>query len=141
MTDSYSIRKIPVVYKENIDSENIDSIDKIKILEISNFIDKWEQEILFSENGFYSLKGKNVENKTKEFIQELNELVNSKIFEINFSDSMYKEIISDIKNKKIAAIKKQMSQEEYESLANTVVYNNNSVEVLEEKVCELIELF
>jgi len=38
-------------------------------------------------------------------------------------------------------IKKQMSQEEYESLANTVVYNNNSVEVLEEKVCELIELF
>lgn len=38
-------------------------------------------------------------------------------------------------------IKKQMSQEEYESLANTVVYNNNSVDVLEEKVCELIELF
>ena len=32
--------------------------DRTKILEISNFIDDWEKNVLFSSGGFYSLKGK-----------------------------------------------------------------------------------
>ena len=48
-----SIRKIPVTESE-IQQEALSDnhIDKIKILELSNIIDKWEQELLFSENGF-----------------------------------------------------------------------------------------
>ena len=62
--DSFSLRKIE--NPQNDFNEDF-SLDKVKILNFSNSIDKWEQELLFSENGFYSLKGKDVENKVKEF--------------------------------------------------------------------------
>lgn len=39
----------------------------------------------------------------------------------------------------LARIKKQMSQKEYETLANTVIYNNDSIEILEKKALNLIE--
>ena len=67
--DSFSLRKIDV-FDENV-LDNDFSLDKVKILDFSNSIDKWEQELLFSENGFYSLKGKDVENKVKEFYSEI----------------------------------------------------------------------
>ena len=38
----------------------------------------------------------------------------------------------------IARIKKQMPQKDYEALANTVIYNNDSVEILENKIDKLI---
>ena len=104
MTESYSVRKIPIISKENGNSFVGESIDKIKILEISNFIDEWEKELLFSENGFYSLAGKKVENKTKEFIEELEQIVSAKIFNETFSSKTSREIIYEIKNKKINVI-------------------------------------
>ena len=112
MTETYSVRKIPVIHKEKIEDFAADNIDEIKILEISNFIDEWEKELLFSENGFYSLIGKKVENKTKEFIDELEQLVSEKIFEETFTSSASKEVVNTIKNKKIDAIKNQMQMYE-----------------------------
>ena len=38
----------------------------------------------------------------------------------------------------IARIKKQMPQEEYEALANYIVYNNNSIDELNKKADELL---
>ena len=80
----FSIRKIPVTESE-IQQEALSDnhIDKIKILELSNIIDKWEQELLFSENGFFSLKGKTVEGKINEFVAELDGFIDSKIQEIS----------------------------------------------------------
>ena len=63
--DSFSLRKIDVSSEDVLDNDF--SLDKVKILDFSNSIDKWEQELLFSQKGFYSLKGKAVENKTKEY--------------------------------------------------------------------------
>jgi len=46
---------------------------------------------------------------------------------------------SNMTNEEILArIKKQMSQKEYETLANTVIYNNDSIEILEDKILKLI---
>lgn len=38
----------------------------------------------------------------------------------------------------IARIKKQMPQKDYEALANTVIYNNDSIETLDNKISKLI---
>ena len=49
---------------------------------------------------------------------------------------------SDMTNEEILArIKKQMPQEEYEALADTVIYNNSSIEFLEDKATNLIKTF
>ena len=57
MTQTYSLRKIPEKNIQiNFEEENN---DKIKILELMNIIDEWEKEVLFADNGFFSLKGKN----------------------------------------------------------------------------------
>ena len=141
MTDVYSMRKIPIVHKNSQDIVESD-VDKIKILELSNFIDEWEKELLFSEKGFFSLKGNLVENKTKEFLEELEQLINTKIYEINFSNQESKNIISEIKKKKLEAIKAQMLMykknemkkwefEVYEKgikscIQRAVLYKNNS---------------
>ena len=141
MTDVYSMRKIPIVHKNSQDIVESD-VDKIKILELSNFIDEWEKELLFSEKGFFSLKGNLVENKTKEFLEELEQLINTKIYEINFSNQESKNIISEIKKKKLEAIKAQMLMYEknemkkwefevYEKgikscIQRAVLYKNNS---------------
>ncbi len=87
--------------------------DMIKILEICNFIDKWEQELLFSEKGFYSLKGKEVRNKSKEFLRELNDSTNSKIEEAGFLSGSLKKVMLEIKNSKLKSITQKM--EEYET--------------------------
>ena len=108
---SYSLRKIPVVNLEKFSVEDNDT-DKIKILELSNFIDEWEHEVLFTENGFYSLKGKEAENKSEEFILELKKIVNSRIQKINFIDMASKEIAIKVKNIKIESIYNRMKQYE-----------------------------
>ncbi len=126
MTESFSMRKIPVIQKNNYSADEIQNTDNVKILELSNFIDKWEQELLFSENGFYSLKGKNAENKTKEYIRELKELINSKISEQNFSQITSKQTAEEIKNNKIAAINEKMQNYELQQLSEweISVYEN-----------------
>ena len=64
--ESFSMCKIPFVEKDTQVFEETDEyIEKIKILELSSSIDKWEKEILFSENGFYSLKGRDIDKKLK----------------------------------------------------------------------------
>lgn len=127
MTNSYSMRKIPVVHKNVQDSLIESDIDKIKILELSNFIDEWEKELLFSKKGFFSLKGKFVENKTKEFIEELDQLISTKMYEISFSNQESKNIISEIKKKKLEAIKSQMLAYERNEMKNWEfeVYENS----------------
>jgi len=40
----------------------------------------------------------------------------------------------------LARIKKQMPQDEYEALADTVIYNNDSIEILEQKAKKLIDV-
>ena len=91
--ESFSIRKIPVTESEIQQKTLSDKhIDKIKILELSNIIDKWEQELLFSENGFFSLNGKNVEGKINEYLAELDSFIDSKIQEIAFVDNSSKKL-------------------------------------------------
>lgn len=116
--NSFSIRKIPVTYqnKENIFTD--DFIDKIKILELSNIIDEWEKEILFADNGFYSTKGKEIENKIDEFILELRNFISEKILEIKFKNSSSIAIANKIKEDKINAIKLQMQLYEQQELNN-----------------------
>lgn len=124
---SFSIRKIPVTESE-IQQESLSDnhIDKIKILELSNIIDKWEQELLFSENGFFSLKGKNVEGKINEFVAELDDFIDSKIQEIAFVDNSSKKLAKTIKLEKIESIKRKMKAHEQTELKNweTEVYEN-----------------
>ena len=92
--------------------------DKFKILELSNFIDSWEQELLFGDNGFFSLKGKDVQNKSKEFVSELNGLINSKINEIKFDDEYSKTVVNKIKTDKINSISEKMLLYERSELSN-----------------------
>lgn len=123
----FSIRKIPVTESE-IQQEALSDnhIDKIKILELSNIIDKWEQELLFSENGFFSLKGKTVEGKINEFVAELDGFIDSKIQEIAFVDNSSKKLAKTIKIEKIESIKRKMKAHEQTELKNweTEVYEN-----------------
>lgn len=125
--ESFSIRKIPVTESE-IQQEALSDnhIDKIKILELSNIIDKWEQELLFSENGFFSLKGKKVERKINEFVVELDGFIDSKIQEITFVDDSSKKLAKTIKIEKIESIKRKMKAHEQTELKNweTEVYEN-----------------
>ena len=114
----FSIRKIPADLKPNDQIETSADIDKIKIIELSNAIDKWEQEILFDDNGFFSLSGKDAENKSGEFLGELNRFVNLKISQIRFKNTSSRDIAIDIKNKKIKAIQKQMDEYEFRQLKN-----------------------
>ena len=80
LTSSFSLRKIPISQNENVlDVENSKYLDKVKILELCNLIDEWEKELLFSDGGFFSLKGKEVKDKSDEFIKELEKFINSKI--------------------------------------------------------------
>ena len=127
MTDVYSMRKIPIMKKDSQEVLVESDMDKVKILELSNFIDEWEKELLFSETGFFSLKGRSVENKTKEFIEELDQLISTKIYEINFSKQESKNIIIEIKKRKLDAIKSQMIAYEKNEMKNWEfeVYENS----------------
>lgn len=115
--DSFSLRKIDILVKNEFENTQKLSLDKVKILNFSNSIDKWEREILFSDNGFYSLKGKDVEDKTKEFYLELKKFVNMKISELKLNDFITSDIISDIKEKKLKTILEQMQNYEKEQIS------------------------
>ncbi len=113
--DFVSVRKIPMV-KKDITFSDEDNYDKIKILELNNKIDSWEQELLFSEKGFFTLKGKDVENKTEEFCNELQKFINSQVSLIKFKNPQSMSIVSKIKTAKIKAIKIQLKKYENEQL-------------------------
>lgn len=119
LSSSFSVRRIPVSKTENsFDTENEKYKDKVKILELSNLIDEWEQELLFSEKGFYSFKGKEVENKRVEFITELEHFINSKISEMSFVLPVSRETANKIKQLKIDSIKQKMQSYESSELYN-----------------------
>lgn len=126
MAQSFSMRKIPTMQKNNEITEFENNTDKIKILELSNTIDAWEKEILFSENGFFSLKGKSVENKTKEFVKELEKFINSQIAKLAFVENSARETAIEIKNLKLENISRQMKIYEAEQLSSweVDVYEN-----------------
>lgn len=115
---SFSLRKIPTVKHSDIEIKDKNNYDKVKILELSNAIDKWERDVLFSENGFFSFQGKNAEGKTKEFERELNDFINRQIANIKFNEKVSYEIVSDIKKKKLSAIRQQMQVHEIKELKN-----------------------
>lgn len=125
---SFSMRKIPFVQKDE-QVENFEKIDfdKIKILELCNIIDEWEKEILFSDDGFYSIKGKEVKGKLKKFETELDKFIAVKISEMKFEDEQTKEIALKIKSDKVLAIKKEMKIYEQQQLKNweIEVYENS----------------
>lgn len=111
--ESFSVRKIPTILKEvNLSEIDNEKLDKIKILELCNLIDGWEKEVLFSKNGFFSIKGKDVKNKSKEFISELDRFISSKISSMNFEKEFSKQIVQEIKQKKIQTIKVEMQKYE-----------------------------
>lgn len=126
MSQSFSMRKIPTTQKNNEITEFENNTDKIKILELSNTIDAWEKEILFSENGFFSLKGKAVENKTKEFVKELEKFINSQIAKLAFVENSARETVIEIKKLKLENISRQMKIYEAEQLSSweLEVYEN-----------------
>ena len=110
------MRKIPVVRDKEVFVDEETSFDKIKILELSNAIDKWEEELLLSEGGFFSLKGKSVQGKTKEFYKDLNEFISRKISELKLNEIISQRIALDIKRKKLEVIKNKMQLYENEPL-------------------------
>ena len=125
MTQTYSLRKIPdKKIQTSIEEENN---DKIKILELMNIIDEWEKEVLFADNGFFTLKGKKVENKTKEFVKELDDFISSKIYQVTFVEPESRQLVLELKKKKLQDIQSQLQS--YEKLQmkewETAVYENN----------------
>ncbi len=117
LTSSFSVRKIPVNNNE-IKEENYNNkySDRIKILELNNYIDEWEKELLFADNGYFSLKGKEVENKAKEYIEELENFINSKINNMSFSKKDAYETAQQIKLLKIDNIKSRLLNYEAQEL-------------------------
>ena len=115
--NTFSLRKIPISKKDthNLDI-SVEDFDKVKILELSNLIDKWEEELLFSKDGFYSIKGKNIEDKMKEFIKELDSFILKQISLMKFQNEESKKIALEIKRNKVLAIKNEMQKYEQEQL-------------------------
>lgn len=122
---TYSVRKIPTV--SVVMPKDEDNNDKIKILELTNAIDEWEKSVLFSETGFFSLKGKNVENKTKEFIKELDDFISFQISQCHFADEYSKLLVAEMKKKKLQSIEEQMINYEKSQLKawEIEVYENS----------------
>ena len=114
--ETFSLRKIPTVQNRDVEFFDEENYDKVKILELSNSIDKWEEELLLAEDGFFSLKGKEAQGKTKEFLKDLNEFISRKISEIKFVENSSSKIVSDIKRKKFEIIKNKMQRHEQEQL-------------------------
>lgn len=125
---SFSLKKIPVSKnpEEVTDNEDKKYADRIQLLELSNLIDNWEQELLFSENGFFNLKGSEVRNKSKEFISELERFINSKMSGMIFHLERSKLAAIEMKNIKIENIKQQLFNHEQKELYEweISVYNN-----------------
>lgn len=120
-TEEFALRKIPVTQRYQDDLENFENeifLDKTKIIEFANSIDEWEKNILFAENGFYSLKGKNAKDKLKEYVSELENFANLKYSELHLSDSKSSKIFLKVKKEKINLIIEQMKKHESEELKN-----------------------
>lgn len=117
-SSSFSLKKIPVskTDTEIFDTEDNKFADKVKLLELSNYIDNWEKELLFSENGFFSLKGKEVRDKAKEYINELEKFINSKMSDLTFSLENSKQAALELKRLKIENIKSQLVKHEQKEL-------------------------
>lgn len=128
-SSSFSLKKIPIskTNTEISDAEDNKFADKVKLLELSNYIDNWERELLFSDNGFFSLKGKDVQNKSKEYINELEKFINSKMSDITFSLEKSKRAAQELKRLKIENIKSQLNKHEQKELYEweISVYNNS----------------
>lgn len=122
---TYSVRKIPTV--DVVIPNQEENNDKIKILELINAIDEWEKTVLFAQNGFFFLKGKNVENKTKEFLKELDDFISFQISQYHFVDSTSKLLVSEIKKNKLKSIEEQMINYEKSQLKSweIEVYENS----------------
>ena len=104
-----ALRKIPASLNENTPEIITDKgIEKIKIIELSCAIDKWEKTVLFAENGFFSLKGREAEEKKKQYLEELNRFISSEIFKMKFSEPFSREAVLKIKEEKLAAVKFQL---------------------------------
>lgn len=82
--------------------------DLAKILEISNFIDESEKNLLFSQGGFYSLKGKAVLGKTKELIEVLKNDLDKIVSETEFETPSFLRKAEEIIKVKINSIKEKM---------------------------------
>ncbi len=109
LNSNFALRKIPVFTNKSATYDlNDDKIDKIKILELSAEIDKWEQEILFASNGFYSLKGTEPSEKEKDYISELKRFIEAKISDTSFSVPSSKKLAHYLKQNKISAVKTLM---------------------------------
>lgn len=115
---SYSLKKIPISNNINVDIINNPRVDKIKIIELSNSIDKWENEIIFGENGFYSLKGTEPKDKLDEYVKELEKFINTALSEISFDDISMKSVAFEIKSNKILSVKKEMMKYAQKELLN-----------------------
>lgn len=134
--ESFSLRKISLSVKKEEDIKAVDKkfADKVKLLELSNVIDDWEKELLFSEKGFFRLKGKQVENKTKEYISELEKFINSKISKITFSLEKSRFAALEIKRIKIEKIKRQLIRYEKKELYEwEIAVYNESIEAAHDK--------
>ena len=147
LKSSIALRKIPVTLKGgNSEIEDKKGVDEIKIFELNISIDKWEQEILFGDNGFYSIKGKEVEEKSREILDELKSFINRKIYEVSFTNERYREIARNIRDEKLKAVKAQMDlyvQEQFSEWEMTVYEEALSVTikrgVLYKKVPYIVE--
>ena len=105
----FALRKIPSSIQNNSTEPLTDKgIDEIKLIELSTAIDKWEQEILLSNNGFFSLKGKEPSDKIKDFSMELKYFINHKINELSLLTQDSKEKAKIIKQTKISLITQRM---------------------------------
>ena len=106
MNTGIALRKIPASLQENEPEIITDKgIEKIKVIELSAAIDKWEQEVLFGEKGFYSLKGREPEEKKKEYINELKRFIAREIAKMKFSEPFAREAAHKIKQEKLSAVK------------------------------------
>ncbi len=118
---------------ENIKPETSVS-DYIKILELSNFIDNWEQTVLFSQNGFYTLKGKNVQGKTKELLEVLEKDTDKILSEEDFEVQLSYQKAEKIKRNKIQTIKEKMlAYEKSENLKYEIETTEKAIEASKEK--------
>ena len=127
LSGGFSLRKIPSKIGEMEPEKLTDGdIDKIKILELSTAIDKWEQEVLFADKGFYSLKGKEVQNKEKEYLTELKNFINREANKMSFINETSKDTVEQIKKDKMSVVQNLMELYSREQLDEwqTQTYEN-----------------
>ncbi len=119
------------IISSNVESERSSLFDLSKILEISNFIDDWEKNVLFSSGGFYTLKGKSALGKTEELLEvlknDLEKILTETTFESRSSTKKAEGIIrvkiSKIKAKMLEYEESEKKNWELETVENAVEYS------------------